>query len=52
MPHIDHLKISGFKSIRKLKNFGLRPLNVQIGANGASKSNLLYLFKMGIIGNS
>lgn len=46
MPHIEHLSISGFKSIRKLEKFGLRPLNVLIGANGAGKSNLLYLFKM------
>lgn len=46
MPHIDHLSVSGFRSIRKLENFELRPVNVLIGANGAGKSNLLYLFKM------
>ena len=46
MPHIDHLSISGFKSIRKLEKFELRPLNILIGANGAGKSNLLSLFIM------
>ena len=46
MPHIDHLSISGFQSIRKLEKFELRPLNILIGANGAGKSNLLSLFKM------
>ena len=46
MPHIEHFSIRGFKSIRKLENFELRPLNVLIGANGAGKSNLLSLFEM------
>ena len=46
MPHIEHLSIRGFKSIRKLEKFELKPLNVLIGANGAGKSNLLSLFKM------
>ena len=46
MPHIEHLSIRGFKSIRKLDNFDLKPLNVLIGANGAGKSNLLSLFRM------
>ena len=46
MPHIEYLSICGFKSIRKLENFELRPLNVLIGANGAGKSNLLDFFKM------
>ncbi|MDE0684704.1 MAG: AAA family ATPase [Candidatus Poribacteria bacterium] len=46
MPHLEHLSIHGFKSIRKLENFELRRLNILIGANGAGKSNLLSLFKM------
>ena len=46
MPHIEHFSIRGFKSIRKLESFELRPLNILIGANGAGKSNLLSLFKM------
>lgn len=46
MPHLEHLSIYGFKSIRKLENFELRPLNILIGANGAGKSNLLSLFEM------
>ncbi len=46
MPHIKHFSVRGFKSIRELENFELRPLNVLIGANGAGKSNLLSLFKM------
>ncbi len=46
MPHIEHFSIRGFKSIRKLENFELKPLNILIGANGVGKSNLLSLFKM------
>ena len=46
MPHIEHFSVRGFKSIRKLENFELKPLNILIGANGAGKSNLLNLFKM------
>lgn len=43
---LDKLSISGFKSIRELNDFELRPLNVIVGANGAGKSNLLSFFKM------
>ena len=46
MPRLEHLTVCGFKSIRALENFELRPLNVLIGANGAGKSNLLSLFVM------
>ncbi len=46
MPNIEHFSVHGFKSIRKLENFELRPLNILIGANGVGKSNLLSLFKM------
>ena len=43
---ITKLTIEGFKSIRELKNFELRPLNVLIGANGSGKSNFIAVFKM------
>ena len=46
MSNIEHFSVRGFKSIRKLENFELKPLNILIGANGAGKSNLLSLFKM------
>jgi predicted ATPase len=53
--HIEHLKVSGFKSIRELRikcgddgreqdGLALGDLNVLIGANGAGKSNLLSFF--------
>jgi len=38
---IKRITIEGFKSIRKLEDFELRPLNVLIGANGAGKSNFV-----------
>lgn len=41
---IKRLTIEGFKSIRKLEDFELRPLNVLIGANGAGKSNFVEFF--------
>ncbi|MCR5219573.1 MAG: AAA family ATPase [bacterium] len=43
---IKKLYVSGFKSIRELNDFELRPLNIFIGANGAGKSNLVQLFRM------
>jgi len=43
---IKSLSIEGFKSIRKLENFELRPLNVLIGANGAGKSNFVSFFRL------
>src|SRR5262245_15871102 len=41
---IDTLTIKGYKSIRSLEHFALRPLNVLIGANGAGKSNFVSFF--------
>ena len=41
---IGKLTIEGFKSIQRLENFELRPLNVLIGANGAGKSNFVGFF--------
>jgi predicted ATPase len=43
---IKKLTIEGFKSIRKLEDFELRPLNVLIGANGAGKSNFVEFFRL------
>ena len=43
---IKRLTIEGFKSIRRLEDFELRPLNVLIGANGAGKSNFVEFFRL------
>jgi predicted ATPase len=45
MTHIQKLTVKGYKSIRSLVDFKLRPLNVLIGANGAGKSNFISLFR-------
>jgi predicted ATPase len=45
MTSIQKLTVKGYKSIAKLENFELRPLNVLIGANGAGKSNFIGLFR-------
>lgn len=36
---IKSLTLKGFRSIRALEDFALRPMNVLIGANGAGKSS-------------
>ena len=43
---IQKLTIEGYKSIRQLQDFELRPLNVLIGANGAGKSNFVSFFRL------
>ena len=43
---IKKLTIRGYKSIRELNDFELKPLNVLIGANGAGKSNFLGFFDL------
>ncbi len=43
---IKKISINGFKSIRELKEFELRGLNIFIGANGAGKSNLVQIFQL------
>ncbi len=43
---LESLSLQGFKSIRELKNFHLRKLNVLIGANGAGKTNFISFFKL------
>lgn len=46
MPQLTHLTVRGFKSIRALEDFELKPLNVLIGPAGAGKSNFIDLFRM------
>ncbi|MDE1178874.1 AAA family ATPase [Paraburkholderia sp.] len=46
MAGVTKLTIAGYKSIRELRDFELRNLNVLIGANGAGKSNFIGLFRM------
>jgi len=41
---IKKITLKGFKSIRDLKDFPLRNLNILIGANGAGKSNFVSFF--------
>lgn len=46
MSSVSSLSVSGYKSIRELKDFKLNNLNVLIGANGAGKSNFINLFRL------
>lgn len=46
MGAIKKITIKGFKSIRELDAFELKPLNIIVGANGAGKSNLIQVFRM------
>lgn len=46
MSAVKALSVSGYKSIRELRDFPLTNLNVLIGANGAGKSNFISLFKL------
>jgi len=41
---IQSVTIEGFKSIRSIEGFPLRPINLLIGANGSGKSNFLEAF--------
>ncbi|MCX6581377.1 MAG: AAA family ATPase [Candidatus Aminicenantes bacterium] len=43
---LDKITIKGFKSIRSLENFELKPLNVLIGGNGSGKSNFIDFFRL------
>lgn len=44
MDNLSHIKINGFKSIKKL-NLDMKPINVLIGANGSGKSNFISVFE-------
>jgi len=43
---ISRITIEGYKSIRQLRDFELRPLTILIGANGAGKSNFVSFFTL------
>lgn len=43
---LDKLTVMGFKSIRELKDFEMRNLNVLIGGNGSGKSNFVEIFRI------
>ena len=43
---LNRITIRGFKSIRALKDFNLKDLNIFVGANGTGKSNLISFFRM------
>lgn len=43
---LEKITVSGFKSIRSLKELELKPVNILIGANGAGKSNFIDFFRM------
>lgn len=46
MRTLERLTVTGYKSIRELRDFALGDINVLIGANGAGKSNLISLFNL------
>lgn len=46
MSGVKSLTVTGYKSIRELRDFPLTNLNVLIGANGAGKSNFIGLFRL------
>ena len=43
---IDKITIEGYKSIKSLRDFELKNINILIGANGVGKSNFISVFKM------
>src|SRR6266446_4411713 len=46
MNMLQRMSLTGFKSIREMRDLEFRRLNVLIGANGAGKSNLISFFKL------
>jgi predicted ATPase len=46
MRTLERITVTGYKSIKELRDFELGNLNVLIGANGAGKSNFLSVFKL------
>lgn len=43
---VKRLTIRGFKSIRDLRDFEPKPINILVGANGAGKSNFISFFRL------
>ena len=43
---IDKITIEGYKSIKSLRDFELKNINILIGANGVGKSNFISVFKI------
>lgn len=44
---LEKITLLGYKSIRELRDFPVRPdLNVLIGANGSGKTNFIRFFEM------
>ncbi|MEI7990057.1 MAG: AAA family ATPase [Chloroflexota bacterium] len=43
---LDQISIKGYKSIKELIDFPLKPLNILIGANGAGKTNFISFFNL------
>lgn len=41
---LDWISVAGFRSLRRVHELALRPLNVLIGANGSGKSNFVEVF--------
>lgn len=41
---LDHVTITGFKSIASIEELALRPINILIGPNGSGKSNFIGMF--------
>lgn len=41
---LDWISVAGFRSLRRIHELALRPVNVLIGANGSGKSNLVEVF--------
>lgn len=46
MDLLSKITIHGFKSIKNLDDFELKPINVLIGANGSGKSNFVSFFRL------
>lgn len=46
MRTLERITVTGYKSIRELRDFELGDINVLIGANGAGKSNFISLFNL------
>ena len=45
-PEITSISIEGLKSIERIQDLPLRPINVLIGANGSGKSNFIGVFSL------